>query len=207
MPGSTSRGYPYPLGPEQALGSADIQGLAEAVDADAAGIEASVAGAVPSGAIIAFGGSAAPVGWHLCDGTAHGSSALQAVIGSANAPDLRDRFVIAAGSTYAAGATGGTATHVHNMPDHRHSQSFPLASSTNGAGGIAPYAPHNTAVFGVSPTYTEYPNYGGLTVTAIGSPAGGYPYMTSGRDAGAAQNTDSTNSVPPYYAVTYIIKL
>lgn len=37
MPGSTPRGYPYPSGADQALGSRDIQSLAEAIDADVEG--------------------------------------------------------------------------------------------------------------------------------------------------------------------------
>ena len=65
---------------------------------------------MPLGAIIMYPGVAAPTGWHLCDGTAHGSSALQALIGSANTPDFRDRFIVAAGSSYAVGATGGADT-------------------------------------------------------------------------------------------------
>lgn len=64
----------------------------------------------PVGSIIMYGGSVAPAGWHLCDGTAHGSSALQTLLGSANTPDLRDKFVLAAGATHAAKATGGAAT-------------------------------------------------------------------------------------------------
>lgn len=66
--------------------------------------------AMPLGAIIEYGGTVAPTGWHLCDGTAHGSAALQSLIGSANTPDLRDLFIVGAGSTYADKATGGAAT-------------------------------------------------------------------------------------------------
>jgi len=54
-------------------------------------------------------------GWQLADGTN-------------NTADLRDRFIVGAGSTYAAGATGGEATHVlttSEMPSHAHSVSDP----------------------------------------------------------------------------------
>ena len=67
--------------------------------------------AMPIGAIIAYGGSAAPAGWHLCNGTAHGSSALQAILGSANTPDLSNRFIIGAGSGMAPGTTGGVTSN------------------------------------------------------------------------------------------------
>ena len=54
---------------------------------------------VPNGAIIMWSGTVAtiPDGFSLCDG-------------SNNTPDLRHRFVIGAGSTYAVGATGGSST-------------------------------------------------------------------------------------------------
>lgn len=65
---------------------------------------------IPIGAIIAFGGSTVPAGWHMCDGSAHGSSALQAVLGSANAPDLRGLFIVGAGKNGDA-TTGSTATY------------------------------------------------------------------------------------------------
>lgn len=57
--------------------------------------------AMPSGGIILWSGSIAsiPSGWYLCNG-------------SNSTPDLRDRFVVGAGSTYAVGATGGEASHV-----------------------------------------------------------------------------------------------
>lgn len=41
-----------------------------------------------------------PPRWHLCDGTG-------------GTPDLRNKFIPAAGGTYAPGATGGAATHSH----------------------------------------------------------------------------------------------
>jgi len=51
---------------------------------------------VPSGSIIMWSGSigSIPVGYYLCNG-------------SNGTPDLRDRFVIGAGNSYAVGATGG----------------------------------------------------------------------------------------------------
>ena len=66
---------------------------------------------MPIGAIIAYGGSVAPTGWHICNGTAHGSAALQAIIGSANTPDLSNRFIIGAGTGMDPGSTGGVASN------------------------------------------------------------------------------------------------
>jgi len=52
------------------------------------------------GIICLWGGAVVdiPAGWHLCDGT----------LGT---PDLRDKFVIGAGSTYNPDDTGGSATY------------------------------------------------------------------------------------------------
>jgi microcystin-dependent protein len=66
-----------------------------------------------AGMIMLWSGSIAsiPSGWALCDGT-NGT------------PNLRDRFVIGAGSTYAVNATGGSATATlatANLPSHTHS--------------------------------------------------------------------------------------
>jgi hypothetical protein len=57
--------------------------------------------AVPSGGIIMWSGSigAIPAGYYLCDGT-NGTT------------DLRDRFVVGSGSTYAVGNTGGFTSSV-----------------------------------------------------------------------------------------------
>jgi len=68
--------------------------------------------AFPSGGIIMWSGSIAsiPGGWLLCNGTS-------------GTPDLRDRFIVGAGSTYAVNATGGFATYslsTAQLPSHTH---------------------------------------------------------------------------------------
>lgn len=56
-----------------------------------------------AGMIILWSGSVVsiPSGWHLCDGTE-------------GTPDLRDRFVVGAGSTYAVDEIGGSIEHTHD---------------------------------------------------------------------------------------------
>jgi len=53
-----------------------------------------------------------PSGWHLCDGTA-------------GTPDLQDRFIVGAGSTYAPDQTGGTTFHVHSVTINPHTHDIP----------------------------------------------------------------------------------
>ncbi|MGV0949996.1 MAG: tail fiber protein, partial [Azonexus sp.] len=66
---------------------------------------------VPLGLIAPFGGSVAPAGWHICNGTAHGSAALQALIGSPNTPNLTGLFIMGAGTGVSPGTTGGVASN------------------------------------------------------------------------------------------------
>lgn len=60
---------------------------------------------------------------------------------------LKDRFLVGAGSTYANGATGGEATHtltVNEMPSHGHeiafddSESSPIGKASGTANGVYP---------------------------------------------------------------------
>ena len=92
--------------------------------------------AMPIGAIIAFGGNAAPPGWHLCNGSVHGSTALQSVIGSLETPDLTSRFIIGASPTYPVGAMGGAASvkltaAESGVPAHDHAASATSASTAH----------------------------------------------------------------------------
>jgi microcystin-dependent protein len=75
---------------------------------------------VPSGAILAWSGSIAniPAGFVICDGTN-------------STPDLRDRFIVGAGTTYAVDATGGANTvtlATTEIPGHTHTVSGTTAS-------------------------------------------------------------------------------
>jgi len=130
---------------------------------------------VPTGAIIMWSGSIAsiPSGWLLCNG-------------SSGTPDLRDRFVVGAGSTYAVAATGGSAnavvvSHTHTITDPTHSHLESYFSATGGGYGLqaGPNEFAATKQTGVSAT--------GITIDTAG---------VSGTNA----------NLPPYYALAYIMK-
>jgi hypothetical protein len=84
------------------------------------GVSPPAATPIPTGAILLWSGSigSIPAGYVLCNG-------------NNGTPDLRDRFIVGAGSTYAVDATGGsadaivvshnhTATSVVTDPGHSH---------------------------------------------------------------------------------------
>jgi len=142
---------------------------------------------VPSGTIVMWSGSSAsiPSGWQLCDGT-NGT------------PDLMDKFIVGAGSTYAVGATGGEATHtltIAEMPVHTHS------ISTDGS------HTHTTAFWnqpaGTSLARGEaYLTGAGNMVYEPTSSSGSHTHTIGNSGGGTAQN-----NLPPYYALCYMMKL
>ena len=138
---------------------------------------------LPTGMILLWSGSigSIPSGYLLCDGTN-------------STPDLRDRFIIGAGSSYSVNQTGGTAdaivvSHTHTAtsvvtdPGHLHSYNFPNTGNSYGSngGGLI-----NSGVATNTSTATT-----GLTVATTNATAG-----TSGTGA----------NLPPYYALAYIMK-
>lgn len=133
---------------------------------------------IPAGGILLWSGSigSIPAGYVLCNG-------------SNGTPDLRNRFIVGAGSTYAVNATGGSAdavvvSHTHAAtvtdPGHVHTQigTSPGIAGLEGAGSAAVANSSNT----------------GSAVTGISV-------------ANATAGVSGTNAnLPPYYALCYIMK-
>jgi microcystin-dependent protein len=171
---------------------------------------------VPAGFIGMWSGAigAIPSGWALCNG-------------SNGTPDLRDRFIVGAGSTYAIGNTGGansvTLTEAQ-IPSHTHTISSVGVTNTVGA---------HTHVIS-DPGHTHLSNAVGLvngTINWVGT--GGTPYNNGNNTQTASATTGITNQTagdhahslnitsaaataggggshenrPPYFALAYIMKL
>lgn len=144
-----------------------------------------------TGMIMLWSGSIAsvPSGWQLCDGT-NGT------------PNLRDRFIVGAGTTYAVNATGGSAdaivvSHTHTFSGTTasagtHSHTGSLTQSTKAGTGPTPVA-SSTESFGGNYNYT--------TATA-----GAHDHTYSGTTASTGSSGTNAN-LPPYYALAYIMKL
>jgi len=112
---------------------------------------------IAKGMILLWSGAVAdiPAGWVLCNG-------------ENGTPDLRNKFVVAAGDTYNPDDSGGDTSHNHTFTSDFHQHYLPEpATGINGG--------------------TEYSDFTSNTkVTGT---------------------TDAGSSLPPYYALAYIMKL
>jgi len=139
-----------------------------------------------AGMIMMWSGSIAsiPTGWALCDGTS-------------GTPNLTDRMVIGAGSSYSVDGTGGSkdaivVSHTHTAStstagNHRHSISAIIADDLHSPPNFIPSSDNS---YGSATHYTNYAgdHTHGVTVNSTGS---------SGTNA----------NLPPYYALAFIMKL
>ena len=175
-----------------------------------------IVSAVPTfvpGMIMMWSGSVAsiPSGWYLCNG-------------SNNTPDLRDRMVIGAGSTYAVAATGGAATTTlitANLPSHTHtfsgttatdnathshtvtdpSHSHTMNSPVNLLGGTGTFA----AAGGTYPYAVVASTDAAVTGISVDSASPTHSHTYSGTTAATGSGTAAT-TISPYYALAYIMK-
>lgn len=112
--------------------------------------------ALPAGVIVIWSGAIVniPAGWGICDGTG-------------TRPDLRDRFIPGAGTTYNPGDSGGAVNHDHDFTGDGHHHHLE-------AGDDMGFAISQSDVTDDQP--------------AVGT-------------------TDNASTLPPYYALAFIIKL
>jgi microcystin-dependent protein len=194
---------------------------------------------MPVGAIIAYGGSAAPEGWLLCDGQTSLNDKkyeeLKKAINLDTTPDLRSRFVVGAGqgggtdktgnrwSNYSVGNKGGEETHtltVDQMPNHDHTKpnhekliTSEIADHkhwiVNGNKGSADLNTNVTIAYKYEPTmaYKAYnlkgSDNGEEADWGVSSGSGKHTHDFSIPQQGG---NEAHNNLPPYYALTYIIK-
>lgn len=185
--GTTARAFPSGSPVELRL---TAQSILDAIDVK-----------IPRGIITMWSGAvdAVPSGWHLCDGTA-------------NTPDLRNRFIVGAGNSYAPGNTGGALSYtptvtvnvagtgvqvgyhtltIAEMPSHNHT--LRIYHGGDSAGGRC----------------TDYGERGyiqGDTCLPTGGNQGhNHPITDNGHVHTASAS--AVDSRPPYYALAFIMKL
>lgn len=183
--------YDTTTGQAKVSNGAALTPLATVAYADAA-----AAAAVPVGTIVAYGGSVAPAGWHLCDGSAHGSSALQSVLGATTTPDLRSRFVVGAGqgaglTSRALKATGGQEKHtlsVAEMPAHDHAGSTGAAGAHDHGGTVAAAGIHS---HGGHTGYDGTHHHGGYRINWLSDADDAGTGLQMGRSTDGASNVEA----------------
>lgn len=167
-----------------------------------------MANAIPVGGVIMWSGTIAtiPANWALCDGT-NGT------------PDLRDKFIVGAGSTYTPSTTGGSVTKtlaVENLPAHTHTWTGTTATGGDHTHVVTdPGHTHNvydrTAAGGADGGFAD--SWKGRTnATTTSNTTGislaghaGHTHTVNGTNANTGSGT-AVNILPPYFALAYIMR-
>lgn len=161
---------------------------------------------VPTGSIMPYIGTLAPIGWALCDGAAlptdGSAAALIALVGN-NTPNLQGMFLRGTGTSPVNGEAGpalkasqqdGFESHLHDKGtlvnstdgEHVHDWIYGREGDDSGSGGSA----------------EEFTFKNGPTLNVM-KPAGIHSHTISGSTAGTGTN----ETRPVNYGVNYIIKL
>ena len=201
-------------------GSASFDGSKNvSINVTVSGLE----GGVPIGGILPFsgtfggtgnrfpiplGGSAPLTNWCLCDGVTTNGKPV---------PNLRDRMIMGAGTTYKTGTKGGAATHTHSVSGTVGATT--LTEKQLAAHGHKMFADQDTKTKVTSAQYccvqcagSNYigdANYGidgttaspGLGNTGKTSASASHTHSLTGAKSGSA------SSLPPYYALAYIMRV
>ena len=191
-------------------------------------------GVVPTGAIIMWSGATTsiPSGWALCNGQTASKSDGS---GSVTVPDLRDRFIVGAGTTYAVGATGGATSntptitmtnasyaltqndlpaynltvtespHTHTATDSGHTHNYWYPTAAGRQTGSNTLCYIQDTPQNIYPTATSYAN-----ISVASAKTNLTVNSAGGGIAHTHANTATSSSVStlsPYYALCFIYKL
>jgi hypothetical protein len=168
---------------------------------------------------------AVPAGWGLCDGTSY---ARADGLGSIYTPDLRNRFIVGSGGTYANSTAGGSTTvsgttgyhaitaaelpnfsiaisdpghtHVVNDPGHHHNYD----RGTGSGGSIA------WGAFTQSPGFElggSRDTVGAVTGIYLSTATTGITASPVGALGNGHAHSFTGTYVPPYFALAFIMKL
>jgi hypothetical protein len=157
---------------------------------------------LPAGCILLWSGSigSIPAGFVLCNGL-NGT------------PDLRNRFVVGAGSTYAVDASGGSAdaivvSHAHTTvvgnPSVSLTGSFKFTDDSPGSPASV-RAENISGIFSGTSTTGDFANLSGVTATgnsSVNIDATHIHAVTVNSTGSSGTNAN----LPPYYALCYIMK-
>lgn len=153
---------------------------------------------LPVGVILLWSGTVAtvPPTFQLCDGT-NGT------------PDLRDRFVVGAGSTYTPGNTGGADTinlaHTHDdgsyATDAQGAHTHDDGSYATGAPSATTTVDNNLAVSTVAVASSGHTH----DVTGASGSAGTHTHDVTGLSGSSLSAAQDIR--PKYYALAYIMKI
>lgn len=157
-------------------------------------------GAIPSGGIIMWSGSAdsIPEGWALCDG-------------QKGTPNLMNRFVVGAGDEYSVNSTGGqkeVTLSVNQMPSHNH-----VAQTGTDGAHEHDYLRNGAYNHNMRVSWDHSDNQ---SLLGLGGDKGAGSYLYIGSEGSAHSHQITVNNTgggqahenrPPYYALAFIIKL
>src|SRR3990167_10307532 len=150
---------------------------------------------IPVGGIILWSGATTdiPQHWNICDGT-NGT------------PDLRDRFVVGAGSTYSVDSTGGSAAFTHNSQgghDHDLIGTESLSHTNNHAGESHQ---HGFGIVTGAAAGADFSAWSGASTDTgdLNLSAHGNHTVSNHQHNNEGAHTHDAHALPPYYALAYI---
>lgn len=134
--------------------------------------------------------NAGDTGWHICDGT-NGT------------PDLRGRFILGVSDSHAVGSTGGEESHVltvKEMPSHRHR----IALTHSGFASNEPQSIY--FIKGENPNPIKNGMFSDRQPDGIYDD-GGKSYYSDSQFLDNTGGGAAHNNMPPYYTLSYIMKI